>query len=202
MSHILKPFRIDPKNINHCFMKKYIIAIIIIGLVATIVTREINSFNLRKENKQLSDTILRLKSQLDTKERSIFDDFKFNWVTCTPVYDKIIRTGDSLSIKVTLTARNSISDIYKMKEAYVTLGKGIDFSYNLIDVYDTINAKDWLCEMKIKTQGLGFDTLYGDFNIPWDNNSQLRYPFKVTYYKIDDGTYDGIFNLLKANKKK
>jgi hypothetical protein len=183
-------------------MKKYIVAIIIIGLVAYIVAREIKISRINAENKQLSIALLKLQGEFDSHAKSSFVDLHFDWVTCTPIYDKIIRTGDSINIKVTLTARNTVGDNYSMKETYVTLGKSVDQGFNLVDVYDTIYAKDWLCEMKIKTKGLGMDTIFGEFNIPADNNSILRYPFRATYLKIDNNTYDGIIKLLKSANKK
>ncbi len=178
-------------------MRKFILPVIILLLVAYITIRENKIYHTLKDKKELSDTLQKLKSKIEWQEKGYYNDLQFNWIVCSPIYDKIVRTDDTLSVKVVLTARNTVDEKNKMSEAYVNLGKDFDSNNNLIGIYDTINAKDWLCEIKIKTHGLGNDSIVGTFNIPWKNNTLISYPFKVNYLKIDKVAFKNIQKFKK-----
>jgi hypothetical protein len=176
-------------------MKKYIFPILSIVLIIIIATREFKIIQLNEERSLLSDSVQYFKKSLDTCNSNLF--FNFHQIECTPIFDRFVKSGDSLNLKVILAASNIVSEEYSRREAFITLGKGLNENFDLLNIYDTIYAKDWICNAKIKTIGLGEDSLFGAYNMPWKDNTYHSFGFSIKYFKLDNATYN---TLIKAAK--
>lgn len=106
---------------------------------------------------------------------------------------KNIISGDSIEFEASINAGNVIENKQDKREVYVILANGISPDFQtLIDVYDTIYSNDWLCRFKIKTDGLGKDTIFGSINIPSRNHKFSELNFSKIFYKVDQKSYNDL----------
>ena len=151
------------------------------------------------ELKIVQDKVKSLKEEINTD----FPWFGFNEVCSVVLYDKIIVSGDSLEVSVAINARNSYNGTdNEFKECKIVLFDDVDDEGNYINPYDTITTKDWLGKIKIKTEGLGRDTIFGVYymNMVYDPNRYINLPFIIKYLKIDSKSTESYLDVKSKLK--
>jgi hypothetical protein len=173
-----------------------IIAYLSMSLILT-KTELKNAYNVKNSSIELTripilvnqinnyrDTVKSLREEINSK----FPWYRFNEVATFSLYDKVIISGDTLRADVGLMLLNSYNgENSDFTESKIVLFKDIDSQGNQTNPYDTIITKDWKGTVKIRTEGLGLDSLFGLYYIPRLDDPSRYFPltFKIKYLKID-----------------
>lgn len=170
-------------------MNKVLFFIVVFVLLVLTFFSGFKAIQTKKVNNKLQCSLDSIKKELHYYENS----YCFNAIKSNISSEKYVLSGDSIEFEASIDAGNVIENKQDKPEVYVILANGISPDFQtLIDVYDTIYSNDLLFRFKIKTDGLGKDTIFGSINIPSRDHKYLDFNFTKVFYKVDQKSYNDL----------